>query len=111
MTSAARRLTVNASPNWERIHVLLPVPRGPKRKKDDRGVFRRRVYIDTNFTVKMVSTYTGHHSRRNCGAPGAEAERAEDYGETAHDVRGHTDDQRPLTDADSVDEVNQLSAE
>src|SRR5206468_7173303 len=56
----ASRLTTKASSNSERIHVLLPVPLGPKRKKDERGVFRRRVYIDTNFTVKMVPVYTAY---------------------------------------------------
>jgi hypothetical protein len=59
MTSAARRLTVNAFSKCERIHVLLPVPLGPKRKKDERGGLRKRVYITPNFTVKMGLMDTG----------------------------------------------------
>src|SRR5438067_1397003 len=58
MVSAASKLTTNASLRRDRIHVLLPVPRGPKRKNDKGGVDRRRVNIDTKFTVKLVSLST-----------------------------------------------------
>src|SRR5690349_4305769 len=58
MTSAARRLTMNASSKDERIHVLFPVPRGPSRKNEERGTCSERGYIDTKFTVKMVSMST-----------------------------------------------------
>src|SRR5664279_1190278 len=40
-----------------------------------------------------------------------EPNRAPDHRETPHDIRRHADDQGPLADADSVDEVDDLSAE
>src|SRR5436305_9834269 len=49
--------------------------------------------------------------RRYCGARGAEAKRAQDHGDASNDVRAHADDQRPLADADSVDEVDDLPPE
>ncbi|HVT43144.1 MAG TPA: hypothetical protein VMT00_02025 [Thermoanaerobaculia bacterium] len=56
---AGRRLTRWASPKFERIQVLLPVPRGPKRKNDVGGGRSSRGNIDTKFTVKLVSMSTG----------------------------------------------------
>jgi len=43
----------------DRIQVLLPVPRGPNRKKAVRGRVRDRVNIEAKFTVKMVLVSTG----------------------------------------------------
>jgi hypothetical protein len=59
MASAARRLTTYASLKCVRIHVLFPVPLGPKRKKEDFGTCSARVNIDAKFTVKMVAMSTG----------------------------------------------------
>jgi hypothetical protein len=42
-----------------RIHVLLPHPLGPNKKKAERGTAKLRGNIATEFTVKMVSMFTG----------------------------------------------------
>lgn len=40
------------------IQVVLPVPRGPSKMNERLGSYRRRVYIASIFTVKMLPVYT-----------------------------------------------------
>src|SRR5438552_18312956 len=55
--SGGSRLTVKESLIVDRNQVLFPVPRGPKRKKDDRGSWRSRGNIGTKFTAYLVSSH------------------------------------------------------
>lgn len=50
-----RRFTTRALGNVDRIHVLLPVPLGPKRKKADPGGSRVRVNMIARFTVNLAA--------------------------------------------------------
>lgn len=71
--ASASRLTVSASGNVERIQLLYPVARGPKRKKARRGGLRVRGNIDTKVAVKMVSMSTGFQGSRLTGSGDAQA--------------------------------------
>src|SRR5260221_1034039 len=80
-------------------------------RRTHRSVWNWMALVAEVYGISAAPPRPSLDSLSRTGCRGTEPKRAQDHGEASHEVRGHADDERPLADADSVDEVDDLSSE